>query len=147
MLALYRSLIGLPGTTWNQYYPGPEEVENDIARGSLWCLWGPDDTLWGAASLGDDDPDIRDLTCWAPAVRSCELTRVGIRKDLQGQGLAEAFVGRLLQNAAREGRDMARLLVSDRNPAARRLYDKLGFTPCGRTRMYDVDWVCMEQRL
>lgn len=147
VLALYRSLIGLPGTTWNQYYPGPEDVENDIARGSLWCLWGPDGTLWGAASLGEDDQDIRDLSFWAPAENSCELTRIGIRKDLHGKGLAEAFVRRLLQNAAREGRDMARLLVSDRNPAALRLYQKLDFTPCGRTRMYEVDWLCMERKL
>lgn len=147
LLALYRSLIGLPGTTWNESYPGPEDVESDIARGSLWCLWGPDGSLWGAASLGDDDEDIRGLGFWAPAANSCELTRVGIRQDLQGQGLGAAFVGRLLQDAAREGRDMARLLVGSGNPAARRLYEKLGFAPCGRTRMYDVDWVCMEKKL
>lgn len=147
VLALYHSLVGLPGTTWNQYYPGPEEIESDTARGSLWCIWGPDDTLWGAASLGDDDRDIRDLSCWTPAARSCELTRVGIRKDLHGKGLGETFVRLLLQNAAQEGRDMARLLVSGRNPAALRLYQKLEFAPCGRTRMYDVDWVCMEKKL
>lgn len=147
ILALYRSLIGLPGTTWNEYYPGPEEVERDIARGSLWCLWGPDGTLWGAASLGEDDPDIRDLSCWAPAANSCELTRVGILKDLHGRGLGEEFVRCLLRNAAREGRDMARLLAGSENPAALRLYEKLGFAPCGGTRMYDVDWVCMEKKL
>lgn len=147
VLSLYRSLIGLPGTTWNQYYPGPEEVESDIARGSLWCLWGPDGSLWGAASLGEDDLDIRDLDCWTPAANSCELTRVGIRQDLHGRGLGKAFVGLLLQNAAREGRDMARLLVGTGNRAARRLYEKLGFAPCGQTQMYDVDWVCMEKKL
>lgn len=148
VLALYRSLIGLPGTTWNEYYPGPEDVENDIARGSLWCIWGPGDDLWGAASLGEDDEDIRDLSCWTPAENSCELTRIGIRQDLHGKGLGEAFVRRLLENAAvREGRDMARLLVSIGNPAALRLYQKLEFVPCGRTRMYDVDWVCMEKKL
>lgn len=147
VLTLYRSLVGLPGTTWTEHYPGPEDVESDIGRGSLWCVWGPDGTLWGAASLGKDDPDIQDLTCWTPARNSCELTRIGIRKDLQGKGLGEGFVRCLLRNAVREGRDMARLLVSSGNPAALRLYQKLDFTPCGKTQMYDVDWVCMEKRI
>ena len=147
VLALYRSLVGLPGTTWTEDYPGAEEVENDLARGSLWCIRGPDNGLWGAASLREDDEDIRDLSCWTPAKNSCELTRVGIRQDLQGRGLGEAFVGRLLRAAAQEGRDMARLLAGSGNRAALRLYEKLGFVPCGRTRMYEVDWVCMEKKL
>ena len=67
VLALYRSLIGTPGATWNEYYPGPEDVAADIARGSLWCLRGEDGTLWGAASAGEDDADIRALDCWTPA--------------------------------------------------------------------------------
>ena len=99
VLALYRSLLGTPGTTWNEYYPGPEEVTADTARGSLWCAWGEDGSLLAAASLGDDDPDIRDLSCWTPAAKSCELSRVGVRRDLHGQGMGEAFTRRLLEEA------------------------------------------------
>jgi len=147
VLALYRSLTGTPGTTWNEDYPGPEYVEGDIARGSLWCLWGPDGTLWGAASLGDDDEDVRDLPCWTPAQKSCELCRIGIRGDLHGRGLGEALVLRLLEEVRREGRDYVRLLVSRDNPAAVRLYQKLGFATCGETRLYDVDWLCQERKI
>ena len=144
MLALYRSLLGTPGTTWNEYYPGPEEVTADTARGSLWCAWGEDGSLLAAASLGDDDPDIRDLSCWTPAAKSCELSRVGVRRDLHGQGMGEAFTRRLLEEAKAQGRETARLLVSRDNPAAARLYQKLGFRTCGETRMYQVDWLCQE---
>lgn len=144
VLALYRSLLGTPGTTWNEYYPGPEEVTADTARGSLWCAWGEDGSLLAAASLGDDDPDIRDLSCWAPAAKSCELSRVGVRRDLHGQGMGEAFTRRLLEEAKAQGRDTVRLLVSRDNPAAARLYQKLGFQTCGETRMYQVDWLCQE---
>ena len=144
VLALYRSLLGTPGTTWNEYYPGPEEVTADTARGSLWCAWGEDGSLLAAASLGDDDPDIRDLSCWTPAAKSCELSRVGVRRDLHGQGMGEAFTRRLLEEAKAQGRETARLLVSRDNPAAARLYQKLGFRTCGETRMYQVDWLCQE---
>ena len=144
VLALYRSLLGTPGTTWNEYYPGPEEVTADTARGSLWCAWGEDGSLLAAASLGDDDSDIRDLSCWAPAAKSCELSRVGVRRDLHGQGMGEAFTRRLLEEAKAQGRETARLLVSRDNPAAARLYQKLGFQTCGETRMYQVNWLCQE---
>lgn len=144
VLALYRSLLGTPGTTWNEYYPGPEEVTADTARGSLWCACGEDGSLLAAASLGDDDPDIRDLSCWTPAAKSCELSRVGVRRDLHGQGMGEAFTRRLLEEAKAQGRETARLLVSRDNPAAARLYQKLGFQTCGETRMYQVDWLCQE---
>ncbi len=144
VLALYRSLLGTPGTTWNEYYPGPEEVTADTARGSLWCAWGEDGSLLAAASLGDDDPDIRDLSCWTPAAKSCELSRVWVRRDLHGQGMGEAFTRRLLEEAKAQGRETARLLVSRDNPAAARLYQKLGFQTCGETRMYQVDWLCQE---
>lgn len=144
VLALYRSLLGTPGTTWNEYYPGPEEVTADTARGSLWCAWGEDGSLLAAASLGDDDPDIRDLSCWTPAAKSCELSRVGVRRDLHGQGMGEAFTRRLLEEAKAQGRETVRLLVSRDNPAAARLYQKLGFQTCGETRMYQVDWLCQE---
>lgn len=145
VLALYRSLIGTPGTTWNEYYPGPEEVAGDIARGSLWCLWGEDGELYGAASLGDDDADIRDLPCWTPVEKSCELSRVGIRRDLHGQGIGEALARLLLEEARRQGRGAVRLLVSRDNPAAVRLYQKLGFATCGETQMYGVNWLCQER--
>lgn len=147
VLALYRSLIGTPGTTWNEHYPTRQDVAADIARGSLWCLRGEDGSLWGAASCGDDDADIRDLPCWTPAERSCELCRIGIRRELQGRGLGERLVRFLLREAARQGRDWMRLLVSRDNPAALRLYQKLGFAEAGSCEMYGVRWLCQEKKL
>ena len=68
----------------------------------------------------------------------------GVRRDLHGQGMGEAFTRRLLEEAKAQGRETARLLVSRDNPAAARLYQKLGFRTCGETRMYQVDWLCQE---
>lgn len=145
---LYRSLLGTPGCTWNQDYPSLELVAGDIARGSLYCLRGPEGELWGAASAGEDDPDIRPLTCWNQAARhSCELARVGIRRDLQGKGLARELVLHILKDAPLRGFDTIRLLVSRENPAALALYRRLGFVTRGKVRMYGVDWLCQEKDL
>ena len=48
VLALYRAAARTPGSSWDDSYPDRDLVTGDIARGSLYCLWGKDGTLWGA---------------------------------------------------------------------------------------------------
>ena len=148
VLALYRSLLGTPGCAWSEEYPDGELVARDIARGSLYCMWGEDGTLWGAASAGEDDDDVSPLPFWEPGTqRSCELSRVGIRRDLQGRGLAGALVRHILEDAPRKGFDTIRLLVSRENPAAMAVYQKLGVVTKGTAMMYGVNWLCQERPL
>lgn len=146
--ALYRLAASSPGSAWCEEYPTASEAENDAARGALYCLWGEDGSLWGAATAGDPDEDARDLPCWDPSAQNpCELCRVGIRPDLQGKGLAKQLVSYVLEDVKRRGRDSVRLLVSPENPAASALYPKLGFVLVGSCRLYDTDWHCEELRL
>ncbi len=35
VLALYRAVIGTPYCTWDESYPGEEEIRNDLACGTL----------------------------------------------------------------------------------------------------------------
>lgn len=148
VLALYRAAARTPGTAWNEYYPSREFAAGDIARGSLYCLWGEDGSLWGAASCGEPDEDILDLPCWDGSVQHpWELTRVGVLPERQGRGLAGQLLRHILADAARQGVDAVRLLVSRDNPAAVALYRKLGFAAVGTWRMYEVDWICQEVRL
>ena len=44
---------GPGGRAWCEEYPTANEAENDAARGALYCLWGEDGSLWGAATAGD----------------------------------------------------------------------------------------------
>ena len=93
VLALYRAAARTPGSSWDNSYPDRDFVTGDIARGSLYCLWGKDGTLWGAASCGEPDEDIQALPCWEPNVTSpFELCRIGILPEVQGQGLAGALL-------------------------------------------------------
>ena len=146
--ALYRQAANSPGSAWNDQYPTAAEAAGDAARQALYCLWGEDGSLWGTASAGDPDDDARDLPCWNPDAKNpCELTRVGIRPDLQGKGLAKELVRYILEDARRRGRDSVRLLVTPENPAAFALYPKLGFAEVGTCQMYGITWRCEELKL
>ncbi len=148
VLALYRAAARTPGSSWDDSYPDRDFVTGDIARGSLYCLWGKDGTLWGAASCGEPDEDIQALPCWEPNVTSpFELCRIGILPEVQGQGLAGALLQWLLEEAPRRGAGSIRLLVSRDNPPALPLYRRFGFATVGTCQLYGINWLCQEKLL
>ena len=119
VLALYRAAARTPGSSWDDSYPDRDFVTGDIARGSLYCLWGKDGTLWGAASCGEPDEDIQALPCWEPNVTSpFELCRIGILPEVQGQGLAGAHHQWLLEEAPPPGARCIPQVVSRVKPPA-----------------------------
>ena len=148
VLALYRAAARTPGSSWDNSYPDRDFVTGDIARGSLYCLWGKDGTLWGAASCGEPDEDIQALPCWEPNVTSpFELCRIGILPEVQGQGLAGALLQWLLEEAPRRGAGSIRLLVSRDNPPALALYRRFGLATVGTCQLYGINWLCQEKLL
>jgi len=69
-LQLYRSLIGTEYCVWTENYPTEREVEFDLSRNALFCLYErmpePDERerLIGTISI-DDDPEVEALSCWS----------------------------------------------------------------------------------
>jgi mycothiol synthase len=61
---------------------------------------------------------------------------VGVLPQYRGQGIAEALVKQTIAYLATLGMNTATLFVEDRNIAARRLYDKLGWRQVYRTDHY-----------
>lgn len=70
ILQLYRSLIGTEYCVWTENYPTEREVEFDLSRNALFCLYErmpePDERerLIGTISI-DDDPEVEALSCWS----------------------------------------------------------------------------------
>lgn len=140
ILALYRQMIGLPGCTWVEEYPALENIEEDLAADALY-VFVQGSRLAAAITLGPLD-DTGDLAGWEGET-GYELSRLCVRRDLQGQGVA----GCLLDSAlAAVPCQWVRLLVSPGNPAAVRLYTSRGFAPRGETHMYGHDYIMMERR-
>ena len=146
VFALYTSLLGTPGCTWNTEYPSIEDVELDISQDSLYVMCLNDRIIAAAAAVEDDELD--ELTCWSPSIRrSCDLSRVGVLSEYQNQGLAKELIRHIEAEAIKKGYDGIHFLVSKTNPAALAAYSRLGYQACGETFMYDTDWWCYEKAL
>ncbi|MFM8377130.1 MAG: GNAT family N-acetyltransferase [Phenylobacterium sp.] len=65
-----------------------------------------------------------------------EILTVGVRPEARGAGVGRRLVEGALEAALAEGAASVFLEVAEDNPAARRLYEGLGFEAVGRRRGY-----------
>lgn len=143
LLAHYQSMIGLPGCTWNEYYPSAEDVAHDIAAGAVYALRDDAGQIIAAASTEEDEIRAYDF-CADKAARSIEISRVMVVRTHQGQGLARQVVSQLIALLRAEGYAVVRLLVSPGNVKAYHLYTSMGFQVIGECDLYDEHWACCE---
>jgi ribosomal-protein-alanine N-acetyltransferase len=118
---------------WSFALPWPERsfrfelTENDAAR-----LLVTDVTWAGGTRVGGY------LGYWL-LVDEMHISTLAVHPDLRGQGLGERLLVAGLEQARRQGADMATLEVRPSNPAAVSLYRKYGFELGGRRRAYYRD--------
>lgn len=143
--ALYTSLIGFPGCTWNSEYPTLEHVRKDIENASLYRLEEMGRTV-AAAYLGDFEELERPECLDKDFKKLGEIARVGVLREFHRKGYAEQLLRQLLEEAPKRGYDGIALLVGRKNEAAIALYEKLGFENRGPVRLYETDWYCMQRR-
>ena len=172
ILQLYRSLIGTEYCVWTENYPTEREVEFDLSRNALFCLYEkmlePDERKQGARLseeqtaeplpvtrgrlIGtismDDDPEVEALSCWSKDRQpSAELSRLGVRVDYQNQGIARILLSHGMQELKRQQKKSVHFLVCKTNKKAIRSYQKLAFRVVGECRLFDVEWWCYEKEL
>ncbi len=147
VMALYRSLIGTEGCAWNEFYPGEDDVRQDIAQGSLYLLRTEEGEIIAACALGPD-PELNEVEGWDSSVKHpTGLMRMAVRKDCQRQGLAGHLLAQVEREAARQGVDSIRLLAAQTNPSAIALYERALYRRTGTAHMYGLDWFCYEKLL
>ena len=145
--AIYDSLKGSPGCTWDEEYPTLEFVRNDIEnRNSLYKVTDGG-RIVAAAYLGEFEEKERP-ECFDKSMRRLgEISRVGVRREYHRKGVAFGLITHLLGEAEKLGYDGAVLLVGTENYAAMRLYEKAGFERCGEAFLYETHWFCYQYRL
>lgn len=146
LLEMYRDLrtAGLPGCTWSEDYPSDEDIQNDVVSRALYVV-ETDGRLLGA--LAREEDEVKELApCHQNAV-SCEISRVAVRRDMQGRGIGFSLLSEALDILKKEGYEVIRLLVCPENAPAYRMYLRAGFVPIGEADKYDVHWVCCEKWL
>ena len=143
VLALYRSVLGRPFCTWNEEYPGPEEVRRDLEAGNLFVLESAGGII-GAVSVAPEN-ELDNVIPWLSRGIAGEFARVVIAPAYQGRGLARVLVADVLRVMASRGIETAHISVAKVNPPARATYRGLGFIAVGEKKMWGHDFLLCER--
>ena len=172
ILQLYRSLIGTEYCVWTENYPTEREVEFDLSRNALFCLYErmpePDEReqgarlseeqtaghlpvtrgrLMGVISM-DDDPEVEALSCWSEDLTPvAELSRLGVAAEYQNRGIARILLQEAMAELKSQGYKAAHILVAKDNVKALRSYEKLHFTTAGECELFGHSYWCYEKEL
>lgn len=143
--AIYRSCIGIAGTTWNEYYPLRRDAERDLAVNGLYVAEVGGTTV-GCVSVIRSE--LEALAGWRMRGDGVlELSRLAVRPDRRGHGYAADIISAVTRSLKNDGCPAVHLLAARSNRAAVRTYEKLGFELCDECRMYDIDFYMYEKLL
>lgn len=143
ILAIYRAAVGTPYCTWSLDYPKEAEIEFDLSRNALFCLF--DGTrIAGVVSL-DLDENVEKLGCWSEDLQpSVELSRLGVHPDYQNRGIAGSLLQNAMKTAKELGNKSVHFLVAKSNIKAIRAYDKVPHRVVSECTLFGENWWCYE---
>ena len=144
LMALYRSLANLPGSSWDDSYPDPGETARDLKEERVLGLLDGEENLLGAITLAEGEQDFNAMPFWTSLSPTIALVRLGIRLDLQNQGLGRTLFLAALEEAKNRGAAAVRFMVDQSYPHAIRLYEGLGCSRVGAGSLYEMDWYFYE---
>ena len=135
VLELYKSAIGSEFCTWDEDYPGWEDINSDHGNSSLFVLT-EGDSLLGAISIVPEN-ELDELDCWQHRENTAELARVVVTPSMQGRGLSRHLVTEAEKLLRQRGVEVVHLLAAVQNVPANRCYASCGYVRYGAIPMYD----------
>ena len=145
LLALYHAMIGGP-CEWSETYPDENTIAFDLKNEDLFVMKNDAGEIIATISIDHDDA-VESLTCWhEDQAPSGELSRLCVRKDMQGQGIAKQmmnYAGDVLKNRGMKG---IHILVREGHVVALSTYAKIGFRTVGECDLFDKHFICMEKK-
>ena len=146
--ALYRSCTAFSAThgndSWSEEYPNREFAEEDLANHGLFVLEHGGEIIGAISLVPEDDWD--ELPVWT-GERSCNLSRLGIKPQLQKLHLAERMMEEVSHVAKARGFCSTRHGSLISNMASNRLYERMGYHNRGKASMYGHEYWCFERIL
>ena len=142
---LYKSVIGMPFCTWDETYPGEEEIKDDLSSETLYIL-EDDGELIGAISIVPEN-ELDAFNCWKIKDNAREFARVVIRPVHQNKGWSRHLIEGILHEFHMQDVAAVHIAVAKQNTPARKLYSKMGFVICGEADMYGNSFFLCEKIL
>lgn len=146
ILALYRTMLyGAAG--WNENYPSEETIDYDLQRDSLFVMKNDEGQIIATITI-DLDEEVEKLDCWSDELTpGGELSRLCVRADMQGQGIAKKMMLHAFSVLKKRGKKSVHILVKQGHAVALAAYTPLGFVTVGECELFDKKFVCMEMQL
>ncbi len=145
VLALYQSVIGREFCTWNEFYPGAEEIRADYESGNLFVLRDGAEII-GAISIVPEN-ELEELEFWSiKDGKAGEIARVAVAPEYQGRGLALLIVRETEKILKHRGCGAVHLLAAKINIPACYTYQKAGYDLMGECDMYE-HWFCAYEKV
>ena len=110
---------------WNEYYPN-EVFESDIKCENLYLLKEKENILGAFVMYEHKNPE-EDVEWKIPKAKSYLLNRVGVNTEYLRQGIGQKLINEACILAKDKGAKYLRLLVSEINTPAIKLYLKCNF--------------------
>lgn len=146
VLALYRSVTGRNYCTWDDNYPGMQQIREDYESNNLFVLRS-DKKIIGAISIVPEN-ELDDLELWN--INECkiaEIARVAVAPEYQGKGLALKLVIETEKVLKNRGYCAVHLLAAKVNMPACHTYRKAGYQLRGECDMFGHRFCVFEKRL
>ena len=153
LLAFYQHVAdnmeetGLQHWHWGRY-PNEKMIREDITLGDLYYMLEGDNIAAAVVLMTGQEKEYNRLQ-WSCGVKPGIFHRLAVHPAMQGAGLGGLVLDDVLQLLRRSGCDCVRCDTSEKNRHAIRLYEKLGFRPCGTMKWPDAPGrnVCFDKPL
>ncbi|HET7838378.1 MAG TPA: GNAT family N-acetyltransferase [Rectinemataceae bacterium] len=127
---------------WDESYPNREILMEDLEQGRIYVHEEGARIVAAISLLKDWRIDIAPHA-WEEE-DACSLARLCVHPELQGRGLGESMMRMISERAKAMGFKATHHLASKSNPAANRLYERMGYLRKGELALYDTDFIAYE---
>ncbi len=149
VLSLYRAAAAAGRESgrseWNDEYPVMDNILDDLRQGGLYIAREGGRIAAAISLIAPDDLDGLGIS-WTPAAAK-EACRFCILPELQGKRVGEGLFLAALALLKAQGMEAVRYLCAKANPAAYRLYTRLGHRQLEDVRWWDTDFYSFEKLL
>lgn len=116
---------------WQNGYPNPQSIEQDLALGNAYVLVDNDEVLAYAAIIFDVEPAYEVLDTWLTNGDYVVIHRVATSDAAKGKGLATKLFEMIEDLAISKGVLSIKVDTNFDNAPMLRIMDRLGYTYCG----------------
>lgn len=117
---------------WQDGYPNPDVVQNDIAKGVGYILTDHEKIIGYSAVMINDEPAYAGIEGkWITNGDFVVVHRVAVSPDYLGQGLSAQIMKHIEDFALQNNINSIKADTNFDNPAMMRIFEKLGYVYCG----------------